>query len=156
MRIDVHAHYWTGDYLDLLVDLGKADAGAARGIGAGGGAELEARLRLMERAGVEIRRQPAPHRTGTPRNRQLLGEGEVISLAIPPVLGGDHSVHRPGQADPFSLVDLAQCGPYRADREEEACFDITAGKTCARLGKLASIVEGQSHEDNRPGRIVLV
>ena len=54
MRIDVHAHYWTEDYLDLLVDLGKADAGAARGIGAGAGAELEARLRLMDRAGVEI------------------------------------------------------------------------------------------------------
>jgi len=54
MRIDVHAHYWTEDYLDLLVDLGKADAGAARGIGAGGGAELDARLRLMDRAGVQM------------------------------------------------------------------------------------------------------
>lgn len=54
MRIDVHAHYWTVDYLDLLVDLGKADAGAARGIGAGGGAELGARLRLMDRAGVQM------------------------------------------------------------------------------------------------------
>ena len=54
MRIDVHAHYWTEDYLDLLVDLGKTDAGAVRGIGAGGGAELQARLRLMERAGIEM------------------------------------------------------------------------------------------------------
>jgi 6-methylsalicylate decarboxylase len=54
MRIDVHAHYWTDDYLDLLVDLGKADAGAARGIGAGGGAELSARLALMDRAGVDM------------------------------------------------------------------------------------------------------
>ena len=54
MRIDVHAHYWTEDYLDLLVDLGKADAGAVRGLGAGGGAELEARLRLMDRAGVQM------------------------------------------------------------------------------------------------------
>jgi aminocarboxymuconate-semialdehyde decarboxylase len=54
MRIDVHAHYWTDDYLDLLIDLGKADAGAARGIGGGDGAELEARLRLMDRAGVQI------------------------------------------------------------------------------------------------------
>ena len=53
MRIDIHAHYWTDDYLDLLVDLGKTDAGAARGLGAGGGAELEARLRLMDRAQVE-------------------------------------------------------------------------------------------------------
>ena len=52
MRIDVHAHYWTGDYLDLLVDLGQDGAGAVRGIGAGGGAELEVRLRLMERAGM--------------------------------------------------------------------------------------------------------
>jgi 6-methylsalicylate decarboxylase len=54
MRIDVHAHYWTEDYLDLLAGLGKADAGAARGLGAGGGAELEARLRLMDRAGVQM------------------------------------------------------------------------------------------------------
>ncbi len=54
MRIDVHAHYWTEDYLDLLVDLGKSDADAARGIGAGSGLELEARLRLMDRAAVEM------------------------------------------------------------------------------------------------------
>jgi 6-methylsalicylate decarboxylase len=54
MRIDVHAHYWTEDYLDLLAGLGQADAGAARGLGAGDGAELEARLRLMDRAGVQV------------------------------------------------------------------------------------------------------
>jgi 6-methylsalicylate decarboxylase len=54
MRIDVHAHYWTEDYLDLLTDLGQAGAVAARGLGAGGGAELEARLRLMDRAGVQM------------------------------------------------------------------------------------------------------
>ncbi len=54
MRIDVHAHYWTQEYLDLLTDLGKADAGQAFGIGAGGGAELDARLRLMDRAGVQL------------------------------------------------------------------------------------------------------
>ncbi len=54
MRIDVHAHYWAEDYLDLLTDLGRADAAAARGLGAGGGADLEARLRLMYRAGVEM------------------------------------------------------------------------------------------------------
>jgi predicted TIM-barrel fold metal-dependent hydrolase len=54
MRIDVHAHYWTEDYIDLLVDLGQAGAVAARGLGAGDGAELEARLRLMDRAGVQM------------------------------------------------------------------------------------------------------
>ena len=54
MRIDVHAHYWTADYLDLLVELGKTDTGTQRGMGAGGGAELTARLRLMDRAGVDM------------------------------------------------------------------------------------------------------
>jgi 6-methylsalicylate decarboxylase len=54
MRIDVHAHYWTDDYLDLLTNLGQAGAVAARGLGAGGGAELAARLRLMDRAGVQM------------------------------------------------------------------------------------------------------
>ena len=50
----MHAHYWTEDYLDLLADLGRPDTGGARGLGAGGGAELEARLRLMDRAGVDM------------------------------------------------------------------------------------------------------
>ena len=54
MRIDVHAHYWTEDYLDLLRHLFRADTGVARGLGAGGGAELEARLRLMDRAGMQM------------------------------------------------------------------------------------------------------
>ncbi len=50
----MHAHYLTEDYIDLLVDLGHAGAVAVRGIGAGGGTELEARLRLMDRAGVQM------------------------------------------------------------------------------------------------------
>jgi len=54
MRIDVHAHYRTDDYLHLLVDLAKTDTGAQRGRGARGGEELEARLRLMDRAGVDL------------------------------------------------------------------------------------------------------
>jgi 6-methylsalicylate decarboxylase len=54
MRIDVHAHYWTDGYLDMLVDLGRSDTATQRGIGAGGGTELDARLRLMDRAGVDM------------------------------------------------------------------------------------------------------
>jgi aminocarboxymuconate-semialdehyde decarboxylase len=54
MRIDVHAHYWTEDYIDLLVDLGLSGAVMARGLGAGDGTDLDARLRLMDRAGVEL------------------------------------------------------------------------------------------------------
>src|ERR1700751_266804 len=54
MRIDVHAHYWTDDYLDLMAELGKTDTGTQRGTGAGGGAELDARLKLMDRARVDM------------------------------------------------------------------------------------------------------
>jgi predicted TIM-barrel fold metal-dependent hydrolase len=54
VRIDVHAHYWTDAYLDMLVAMGRTDTGTQRRIGGGGGGELEARLRLMDRAGVEI------------------------------------------------------------------------------------------------------
>jgi aminocarboxymuconate-semialdehyde decarboxylase len=54
MRIDVHAHYWTEDYLDVLVELGKTDTGTQRGLRAGSGRALAARLRLMDRAGVEM------------------------------------------------------------------------------------------------------
>jgi 6-methylsalicylate decarboxylase len=54
MRIDVHAHYWTDAYLDMLVELGKTDTATQRGIGAGGGAELDARLELMDRAGIDV------------------------------------------------------------------------------------------------------
>ncbi len=54
MRIDVHAHYWTDDYLDLMAGLGKTDTATQRGLGAGDGEDLEARLRLMDRAGVDM------------------------------------------------------------------------------------------------------
>jgi hypothetical protein len=60
MRIDVHANHWTEHCLDLLVDLGKADAGEARGLGAGDGAELEARLRLIDGTGIEMQLSAAP------------------------------------------------------------------------------------------------
>jgi len=52
MTVDVHAHFWTDDYLDKVAPLGKTDTAAQRGRGAGDGAELAARLALMDRAGV--------------------------------------------------------------------------------------------------------
>jgi aminocarboxymuconate-semialdehyde decarboxylase len=81
VRIDVHAHYWTDAYLDMLVALGRTDTATQRGIGAGGGPELDARLSLMDRAGVDVQvLSAAPHtrsvfarspprrcRTSTPR-----------------------------------------------------------------------------------------
>jgi 6-methylsalicylate decarboxylase len=52
MIVDVHAHFWTDDYLDKVAALGKTDTAGQRGRGAGDGAELDTRLALMDRAGV--------------------------------------------------------------------------------------------------------
>jgi 6-methylsalicylate decarboxylase len=55
MRIDVHAHYWPGDYLDLLSGMGATDTDALRALGAGDSqSELATRLRLMDDAGVHM------------------------------------------------------------------------------------------------------
>ena len=54
MKIDVHAHYRTNDYLDRIAALGKTDIDTQRGLGAGAGQELDARLRLTDRAGVDM------------------------------------------------------------------------------------------------------
>jgi aminocarboxymuconate-semialdehyde decarboxylase len=53
--IDVHAHLWTDDYLDLMVAFGKTDTGIQRGKGAGTGqAEMDKRFATMDAAGVAI------------------------------------------------------------------------------------------------------
>src|SRR5215470_14987253 len=55
MRIDIHAHLWTDDYLDLTQSYGNTDTGTQRGKGAGmGQAEIEKRFALMEANGVEM------------------------------------------------------------------------------------------------------
>jgi 6-methylsalicylate decarboxylase len=53
--IDVHAHLWTDDYLDLVTGFGKGDTGTQRGRGAGTGqAEIEKRFQTMDAAGVDL------------------------------------------------------------------------------------------------------
>jgi predicted TIM-barrel fold metal-dependent hydrolase len=57
MKIDVHAHYLTAEYLDLLDGLGGIEPGTATGrpvVFPGLEADLEARFRVMERAGVGL------------------------------------------------------------------------------------------------------
>ncbi|SDR57340.1 aminocarboxymuconate-semialdehyde decarboxylase [Rhizobiales bacterium GAS113] len=61
MRIDVHAHLWSEAYLDLLERFGRTSTGAQRQSGAGpGDAEMQARLALMDRAGVEMQILSSP------------------------------------------------------------------------------------------------
>ncbi|WP_269938014.1 amidohydrolase family protein [Arthrobacter sp. HY1533] len=54
MRIDIHAHYWTTEYLDILKGYGKPDTDTQRGVGAGSGNELAARLKMMDDNGIDM------------------------------------------------------------------------------------------------------
>jgi hypothetical protein len=55
MRIDVHAHLWTDEYLDLLIRYGKASAEEGRGLGADATArDLDARFAMMDAASVDL------------------------------------------------------------------------------------------------------
>lgn len=61
MRIDVHAHVWSKEYLDLLQRFGKTDTDTQRDTGAGStDAELQARFALMDAAGVHMQIVSAP------------------------------------------------------------------------------------------------
>ena len=55
MRIDVHAHVWTDEYLDLVTSYGKKDTGVQRGKGAGPNeAEMEKRFAQMDASKVSM------------------------------------------------------------------------------------------------------
>ncbi|GAA0943344.1 amidohydrolase family protein [Actinocorallia libanotica] len=55
MRVDVHAHYYPADYLDTLRDHGADATDTARMPCAGStGDDIDARLRMMDEAGVDM------------------------------------------------------------------------------------------------------
>jgi aminocarboxymuconate-semialdehyde decarboxylase len=68
MRIDVHAHLWSEEYLNLLARYGYERTAAHRGLGAGtNDGELDARFALMASAGIDLQvlsaTPAAPHFT---------------------------------------------------------------------------------------------
>lgn len=55
VRIDIHAHLWSDDYLSLLDGYGRAGTDVHRGLGAGATREdLDGRFALMDEAGVDL------------------------------------------------------------------------------------------------------
>ncbi|MGI5444802.1 amidohydrolase family protein [Streptomyces sp. CA-243310] len=77
LRIDVHAHLWTADYLDRLESLGKTDTGTQRGIGADATeADLDHRFALMDRAGIDLQVLSV-----APQSPHLSAEHEAVALA---------------------------------------------------------------------------
>lgn len=55
VRIDIHAHLWSDDYLSLLDEYGRAGTDVHRGLGAGATrTDLDGRFALMDEAGVDL------------------------------------------------------------------------------------------------------
>jgi 6-methylsalicylate decarboxylase len=110
MRIDVHTHYWTDECLDLLADLGKTAAGTLRGLDAGDGQELDARLRLIDRAGPTRRCSP-------PRRSCLTLMGRVKAVAAACFVNDQYAAlaeRRPGRFRAFAAIPMPHIAARRS------------------------------------------
>jgi aminocarboxymuconate-semialdehyde decarboxylase len=77
VRIDVHAHLWTEEYLDLLVRYGRASADEHRGLGAGETErDLDSRFSMMDAAGIDLQVLSA-----SPQLPTLEDEDEAVEAA---------------------------------------------------------------------------
>jgi 6-methylsalicylate decarboxylase len=113
MRIDVHAHYWTDDYLDLMSDLGNTDTGTQRGLGAGDGKELDARLKLMDQAGVDMQvLSAAPQMPYAADQQKAVAAARFVNDQYAAVVADHHDRFRAFAATPMPHVDesIAEIG----------------------------------------------
>ncbi|WP_440524533.1 amidohydrolase family protein [Serratia sarumanii] len=77
MRLDVHAHLWSTEYLDLLQAHGVHDVAAYRQLGAGRTeCELDARFALLDSAGIDMQILSA-----TPLSPHLEDEQAAVDAA---------------------------------------------------------------------------
>jgi aminocarboxymuconate-semialdehyde decarboxylase len=116
MKIDVHAHAWSDDYVDVLATAGMPGARMLSGGGVGTtDDELSARLELMDRAGIDVQVLSAgpalPHFADTAAaveaaqmfNDELAGlvnrfPGRFVALATMPAPDVDAAVAEIGRA----------------------------------------------------------
>jgi 6-methylsalicylate decarboxylase len=113
MRIDVHAHYRTDDYLDLMADLGKTDTDTQRGLGAGGGDELDVRLKLMDGAGVDMQvLSAAPQMPYAADRRKAVAAAQFVNDQYAAVVTSHEDRFRAFAAAPMPHVDdsIAEIG----------------------------------------------
>ena len=75
--VDVHAHVWTDEYLDLMRKFGRTDTDTQRGQGAGlSEQEMKARFELLDKAGVDIQVLSA-----TPQSPHFTDEAHAVEAA---------------------------------------------------------------------------
>ncbi|MEV6733647.1 MULTISPECIES: amidohydrolase family protein [unclassified Streptomyces] len=134
LRIDVHAHLWTAEYLDRLERLGKADTGTQRGIGADATeADLDRRFALMDRAGIDLQVLSV-----APQSPHLAGESDAVAVARTANESyADLVARHPGRFRFFAALPLPHVDA--ALREIARAFDelgaVGAGVTTTVLGR---------------------
>jgi aminocarboxymuconate-semialdehyde decarboxylase len=111
VSIDVHAHFWTDAYLDKVAALGHNDTAAQRGIGAGDGAELDARLALMDRAGVDMQVLSAsPQLPHGPDEAAATGAARYVNDQY-----AELATRHPGRFRAFASLPLPHVGASLAE-----------------------------------------
>ncbi|MFF0758700.1 amidohydrolase family protein [Streptomyces sp. NPDC003737] len=134
LRIDVHAHLWTTEYLDRLERLGRSDTGFRRGIGAEATeADLDHRFALLDRAGVDLQVLSV-----TPLSPHLAAESDAVASA-----GAANNTYAelvarfPGRFRAFAALPLPHVDA--ALRELARAFDelgaVGVGVTTTVLGR---------------------
>jgi len=77
VRIDIHAHLWSDDYLSLLDGYGRPGTDVHRGLGAGATRDdLDGRFALMDEAGVDLQIL-----TATPASPHFADEAAAVASA---------------------------------------------------------------------------
>ncbi|PLP59133.1 amidohydrolase [Mesorhizobium loti] len=77
MRVDVHAHAWSSDYLDLLERFGRSEVAAYRQLGAGvTDDELAARFAMLDAVGIDLQIL-----TAAPLSPHFEDEGAAVTAA---------------------------------------------------------------------------
>lgn len=134
LRIDVHAHLWTVDYLDRLERLGKADTGTQRELCADATeADLDHRFALMDRAGIDLQVLSV-----APQSPHLSGEPEAVALARAANDSYAELVARfPGRFRAFAALPLphVDAALHEATRAFDDLGAVGVGVTTTVLGR---------------------
>jgi 6-methylsalicylate decarboxylase len=154
MAIDVHAHYWTNDYLDLLVDLGKADATAARGNGSGDGDELVGRLQLMDRAGVDVQvLSAAPQMPYAQDRKKAVAAARFVNNQYATLVGQYPDRFRAFAATPMPHIDESIAEIGRA-LDELGMVGVVMNTTILNRALIEADFEPIFAEINRRGAVL--
>jgi aminocarboxymuconate-semialdehyde decarboxylase len=108
MRIDVHAHYFPEVYLETFDRFGALDTDAGRNLRAGAGSEIDARLAMMDAAGVDTQvLSVGPYVPAFARERDAIATARLGNDLYAELAGAHPGRFRAFAALPLPHIDAA-------------------------------------------------